>query len=146
MSLKSYFRAYLENRVSDYHSVSSYSFLYICGRCELYFMAIGSTVFRFDPPNPKNWVLESLWVEKAVFVNIGRTVCPITIPFIPKVFFRCVGGVSHVSCVSDQQFEFWPSKSKKLSSWKPMSWKSCFRAYLENCVFDSHSISSYNFL
>ena len=101
---------------------------------------------RFDPPNLKNWVLETLWVEKAVFVHIWRTVCPITIPFLPTIFFRYTRGVSHVSWLSDQRFAFWPSKSIKLNSWKPMSLKSCFRAYLENRVSDYYSVSSKSFL
>ena len=76
---------------------------------------------HFDPPNLKNWVLESLWVKKAIFMHNWKTVCPIIILSLPTVFFRYVGGVSHVWWLSDQKNAFWPSKYKQLSSWKPMS-------------------------
>ena len=76
---------------------------------------------HFDPPNPKNSVLESLWVEKAIFMHIWRTESPIPILFLHKTFFRCVGGVIHVSWLLDLRFLFWPPKLQKLNFWKPIS-------------------------
>ena len=61
---------------------------------------------RFDPRNRKNSVFESLLVEKAVFMHILRTGSPIPIPFIRTALFRFVGGVSHVSWLSEQRFAF----------------------------------------
>ena len=53
-------------------------------------------VLRFDPPNRKNIVLKAYELKKAIFIHIWITVSPIPILFLPKTFFRCVGGVSHV--------------------------------------------------
>ena len=101
---------------------------------------------RFDPPNPKHLLFESLWVKKAIFIHIWITRRPIPIPFLLITLFRYVGGVTEVSLRSDLRFAFWPPKSKKLSFWMPFTWKSCFLAYLDNRESDSHSVSSYNFL
>ena len=60
----------------------------------------------FDSPNPKNLVFESLQGEKVIFLCILIIGSPILIPFIPTTFFRCVGGVSHLSRLSDQRFAF----------------------------------------
>ena len=100
---------------------------------------------RFDLRNRKNSVFESLLVDKVIYMHIIRTGCPIPILFLPIVFGWCMGGMSHVSRLSEQRFAFWPPKPKKLNFWKTLSWKSCFHAYLENWVSDSHSVSSYSF-
>ena len=205
LSWKSCFHAYLENRVSDSHSVSSYSFCLMYWRCDSCFKAIGTTVcvltpetaktqflkafelkklfsciswepgvrfpfrfflqflfdvlevcatfhgyrntgLRFDPRNRKNSVSESLWIEKAVFMHILRTGSPIPIPFLLTVFVWCMGGVTHVSRLSEYRFAFWPSKPQKLNFWKPLSWKSCFHAYLDNWESASNSIFSNDFI
>ena len=81
---------------------------------------------RFVPPKPKNWVFQSLRVEKVIFICILITGSPITIPFLPKSFNSCMGGVCNASCLSDQQFTFWPPETQKLSFAKHKRWKSCF--------------------
>ena len=102
---------------------------------------------RFDPPNKKkNSIFKSLLVEKAVFMHIFITRSPISIPFVPTTFVRCVGCVRLVSWLSDLRFAFWPPKPQKLSFWKPISWKSCFHAYLDDRESNSNFVSSYNFL
>ena len=101
---------------------------------------------RFDPPNHKNIVFESLWVEKAIFMHSWIIGSPIPIPLLPKTFFRCLGGGSHVSWQSDLRFAFWPPKPQKLCFWNTMSWESYFHSYLDNQEFDSDSVASHNFL
>ena len=102
--------------------------------------------FAFWPPNPKNLAFEIIWVKKVIFMHIWITRSPIPIPLLPKTLFRYVGGVGQVSWLSDLRFAFWPPKPQKLSFWKPISWKSCFCAYLDNRESDYDSVSSYNFL
>ena len=53
--------------------------------------------WRFDPPNPKNIVFESLRVEKAIFMHTLITGSPILIPLLRTTLFRCVVGMSQVS-------------------------------------------------
>ena len=101
---------------------------------------------HFHPPNKKNSHFESLWVEKDIFIHIWITGSPIPILFLPTTFFRCVGGVSHVSWYWIYSFCFYPPKPQKLSFWKPMSWKIYFHLYLDNQESDSHYVSSYNFI
>ena len=61
---------------------------------------------RFDLPNPKNSVFERFSIEKAVFMHIWITGSPIPIPFLPTMFFKCLGGGSLVSLLSDLRFAF----------------------------------------
>ena len=48
----------------------------------------GSRIYgsRFDPPNQKNSVFESLLVKKAIFMHIWITGSPIPILFLPTNF------------------------------------------------------------
>ena len=108
-------------------------------------MDIGSTVFILTPQTPK-LVFESVWVKKAIFIHIQITGSLISILFLPKTFFRCMGGVRYVSWLSDLRFPFWPSKPQKLTFWKLMSWKSCFHSKIDNRESDFHSITTYNIL
>ena len=43
---------------------------------------------RFDPPNQKNLIFESLWVNKTVFMHIWIAGSPIPIPFLPIAFYN----------------------------------------------------------
>ena len=70
--------------------------------------------FAFWPPNRKNLVFESLWVEKAIFMHICITRSTIPIPFLPITLFRYVGGVSQVSWLSELRFAFWSPNRKNL--------------------------------
>ena len=69
---------------------------------------------RFDHPNRKNLVFQSLWVEKSIFIYIWIIGSPIPIPFLPTTLFVCMGGVSHVLRLLDQQFAFWLVKAFEL--------------------------------
>ena len=51
---------------------------------------------RFEPLNPKNLVFLSIRGEKVIFLRIFITRSPIPIPFLPKIFYRFVGDVSHI--------------------------------------------------
>ena len=123
MSWKSYFHAYMDNQDSNSHSVSSDNFS--LDFWEVWVKCHGYRIngLRFDPQNHKNIVFESLWIKMAIFMHSCITGSPIPILILRTSLFWCLGGVSQISWLSDLRFTFWTSKSKKLSSWKPTSWK-----------------------
>ena len=61
---------------------------------------------HFDPLNRINLAFESLRVKKTLFMHIMITGSPIPIPFLPKTFFICVGGVRNYLRISDRRFAF----------------------------------------
>ena len=51
---------------------------------------------HFDPPNPQNYVFQSIRGENFIILRILITWSPIPIPILPTTFYRYVGGVIQV--------------------------------------------------
>ena len=66
-----------------------------------------------------------MW-KSCFFLCILITRSPICIPFLPTTLFRCVGGVHHVSWLSDLRFTFWSPKPQNICFWKPTRWKNVY--------------------
>ena len=60
----------------------------------------------FNPSNPQNSVFQSIRGKKVVFLRILITGSLIPILYLPKSFYRCVGGAGQVSWLSDLWFAF----------------------------------------
>ena len=102
--------------------------------------------FAFWPLKPQKLSFWKPMIWKVIFMHIWITGSPIPISFLTTTFFRFVGSVSQISCLSDQRFAFWHNKPQKLCFWKSKSWKSYFHSYLDNRDFYFDFISSYSFL
>ena len=101
-----------------------------CSRCMkgACYVSWLSNIFglRFDPPNNKNGVFQSMRGEKVVFLRILITGSPIPILFLTETFNICMGGECQVSWLSDQRFAFWPPQKQKTEFCKAYEVKSCF--------------------
>ena len=110
----------------------------MCGRCTSCFMAIGSTVYVLTTQTKKTLLLEAYELKKLGI----RFSFSFSLQLSFDVWDVCV--MFHVYRINCLCFDP-PNKIKKLNFWKPMSWKSCFQAHLDDRESESHSIYSNNF-